>query len=136
MVVIEERANAEQRAAIEAVAQGKETEPGSLITQVFSTTLTSGHPTQYKPIELTLDEKAGTAHVRVPGLLEASAEPIKNPMTGAAHRVRVTLPKGFEYTDAEYVAGTGTATGPIALDFHATHAHIAKINWTQNGVVR
>jgi hypothetical protein len=136
MVVIEARANAEQRAAIETVAQGKETAPGSLITQVFSTTLTSGHPTQYKPIDLTIDEKAGTAHVRVDGLLDASAEPIKNPMTGAAHRARVTLATGFEYTEAEYVAGTGKATGPIALDFLATHAHIAKINWSQNGVIR
>src|SRR5690348_10145874 len=34
-VVIEERADAAQRAAIEAVAQGRETEPGTLITQVF-----------------------------------------------------------------------------------------------------
>jgi len=136
MVVIDERANAEQRAAIETVAQGKETAPGSLITQIFSTTLTSGHPTQYKPIALSIDEKGGTAHVRIDGLLEASAEPIKNPMTGAVHRARVTLPSGFEYTDAEYVAGTGKATGPIALDFKATHAHIAKINWSQNGVVR
>jgi hypothetical protein len=136
MVVVEERANAEQRAAIETIAQGKETEPGSLITQVFSTTLTSGHPTQYRPIELKLDEKAGTAHVRVAGLIEASAQPIKNPVTGAEHRARVTLPRGFEYTEAEYVAGTGKATGPIALDFQATHAHIAKIHWSQNGVVR
>jgi hypothetical protein len=136
MVVIEERANVEQRAAIETVAQGKETVPGSLITQVFSTTLISGHPTQYKPIELTIDEKAGTARVRVDGLIDGAAEPIKNPITGAAHRARVTLPAGFEYTDAEYVAGTAKATGPIALDFQATHAHIAKINWSQNGVVR
>lgn len=136
MVVIEERANAEQRVALETVAQGKETAPGSLITQVFSTTMTSGHPTQFKPIDLAIDEKAGTAHVRVEGLLDAAAEPIKNPMTGAAHRARVSLPTGFEYTDAEYVTGTGKATGPIALDFKATHAHIAKINWSQNGVVR
>ena len=35
-LVVEERADAKQRAAIEAVAQGKETDPGTLITQVFS----------------------------------------------------------------------------------------------------
>jgi hypothetical protein len=136
MVIIDPAANAEQRAAIETVAQGKETAPGSLITQVFSTTLTSGHPTQYQPIDLAIDETAGTARVRVDGLIDASAEPIKNPVTGAVHRAKVTLPTGFEYVEAEYVAGSGKATGPIPLDFTATHAHIAKINWCQNGVLR
>lgn len=136
MVVVDEKATADQRAAIETIAQGKETEPGSLITQVFSTTLTSVHPTQQKPIELKIDEQSGTAKIKVPGLVDASAEPIKNPITGAPHRVRVTLPTGFEYSEAEFLTGSGKATGPIPLDFQATHAHIAKVNWTQNGVVR
>lgn len=136
MVVIDEKADAEQRAAIEAVAQGKETEPGSLITQVFSTTLSSAHPTQFKPIELSIDEQAGMAHVRVPGLVEGTAEPIRNPVTGAAHRVRVMLPTGFEYAEAEYLAGSAKASGPISIDFAGTHAHISQIHWSQNGVVR
>jgi hypothetical protein len=135
MAVIDERADADQRAALEAIAQGRETEPGSLITQVFSTTLTKGLPTQFKPIELAIDEKAGTAHVHVPGLIEGSAEPIKNPVTGEPHRARVMLPTGFEYREAEYVTGTAKATGEIPLDFQTTHAHIAKVNWSTNGVV-
>jgi hypothetical protein len=73
--------------------------------------------------------------VRVPALIEGSAEPIKNPVTGEPHRVRVLLPTGFEYREAEYVCGTGKATGPIALDFQGTHAHIAKADWSTRGVV-
>lgn len=136
MPVIDERADKDQRAAIEAILMGKETEPGSLITQVFSTTLVKAHPTQYKPINFKIDEKAGTASVSIPGVLEASAEPIKNPMTGAPHRARLTLPTGFEYQDAEFVTGTGKSQGPIKLDFNATHAHIAKLHWSTHGVVR
>ena len=49
MAVIDERANAKQRAAIDAIAAGEETDPGTLITQVFSTTLSSILPTQFKP---------------------------------------------------------------------------------------
>jgi hypothetical protein len=124
-----------QRAALEAIAQGRETEPGSLITPIFSTTIAKGLPTQFKPIELAIDERAGTARLRVPALIEGSAEPIKNPVTGEPHRVRVLLPTGFEYRDAEYVSGTGKATGPIALDFQGTHAHIAKADWSTRGVV-
>ena len=57
-------------------------------------------------------------------------------MTGAPHRARLTLPAGFEYQDAEFVAGTGKSQGPIKLDFNATHAHIAKLHWSTHGVVR
>ena len=136
MVVVDKAASAEQKSAIEAVASGKDTDPGSLITQVFSTTLIKGHPTVFKPLALELDEKAGTASIKVAGLIDASAEPIKNIVTGAVSRARVTLPEGFEYTDAEYVSGSGKTTGPIKLDFKSTHAHIARIHWSQNGVVR
>ena len=136
MVIIDEKTTAEQRAAIETVASGKETEPGSLITQVFSTTLTSGHPTVVKPVALKLDEQAGTASVKVPGFIDMKAEPIKNPVTGAPHRARVSLPTGFEYAEAEYLSGTGKCTGPIELDFANTHAHIAKVHWGTHGVIR
>lgn len=136
MPVIDERADADQRAAIEAVLMGQETEPGSLITQVFSTTLSKAHPTQYKPIELEIDEQAGTARVSIPGLLDASTGPIRNPVTGDPHRVRVSLPKGFEYETAEFLSGTGKSQGPIGLDFDGTHAHIAKMHWSTHGVVR
>ena len=55
MTVIEERADAQQRQAIEAVSHGKETEPGKLVWQGFSTTISKLLPIQYKPIDLVID---------------------------------------------------------------------------------
>lgn len=136
MPVIDESADKDQRAAIEAILHGKETDPGSLITQVFSTTLSSALPTQYKKITLKIDEKSGTAKVSIAGILEGSAEPIKNPMTGAPHRAKVSLPTGFEYADAEFITGSAKSSVEPKLDFTATHAHIAKMNWSTHGVVR
>lgn len=135
MVVVDEKATPDQRAAIEAVAGGQETEPGSLITQVFSTTLSKVLPTQSKPIELTINAKARTAQVRVKDLLTGAAESIKNPMTGAPHPVTVRLPQGFEYSEAEFLVGSAKTSGPIELDFKDTHAHIAKVHWSTRGVV-
>jgi len=43
----------EQRAAIEAISHGQETDPGSLVWQVFSTTVSTFLPTLYKPIQLS-----------------------------------------------------------------------------------
>jgi len=134
--VVDSRANASQRDALEAVSQCRETEPGTLIWQVFSTTVTRLLPTVFKPIELTVDLKARRAKVSVPGVLDGSAESIKNPMTKADHQIRVTLPTGFEFTESEFVSGSGKAPGPIELDFQGTHAHLARIHWSTHGVVR
>ncbi len=133
--IVDERANPQQRVALEAVAHGKETEPGKLIWQVFSAMITKLLPTLYKPIDLAIDLTSRTARLRVPGVIDASASSIRNPVTGAEHRARVTLPTGFEFTEAEFVRGKAKATGPIELDFDDTHAHLAPIHWCTHGVV-
>lgn len=134
--IIDERANPEQRKAIETVSHGGETEPGSLIWQVFSTTISEFLPTLYKRIDLAIDYSGRTARLKVPGLIEGNAETICNPVTGAAHQVRVTMPTGFEFTESEVVSGKTKATGPIELDLDGSHAHLAWIHWSTHGVVR
>jgi hypothetical protein len=136
--IVDARGDAKQRQAMEAVSQGKETEPGTLIWQVFSTTVTKTLPTLVKNIELGIDMEKRSAHVKVPGVVDGGATPIKNPVTGQEHVARITLPKGFEYTDAEIVSGvgkTGSESG-IMLDFSGTHAHLARVHWSTHGVVR
>lgn len=134
--IIEERANPRQRQAIETISHGGETEPGSLIWQVFSTTITEFLPTLYQPIELSIDYPARTARVKVPGIVEGSGESIRNPVTGAPHPVRVTIPAGFEFTESEVLNGKAKATGPIELKLDGSHAHIARYHWSTRGVVR
>ena len=134
--VVDERADARQRAALEAIAQGRDTDPGSLVWQVFSTTVTNLLPTLYARIELSIDVAERTACCNVPGLGESTAAPIRNRKTGATQRARVTLPAGFEFTEAEFAAGNTKVTGEIALDFSHTHAHLARVHWSTHGVVR
>lgn len=134
--VIDERADAKQRAALEAVSHGRETDPGTLIWQVFSTTITKLLPTLFKPIQLTIDLPARTARVGVPGVVDGHAESIRNPVTGADHQIRITLPTGFEFTESEVLNGRGKATGDLPLELKDTHAHLARIHWSTHGVVR
>jgi hypothetical protein len=135
--IVDERADPKQRAALESISHGRETEPGKLIWQVFSTTVTKVQTTLFKPIELAIDVKTRMAKVNVPGVIEASAASIKNPMTGADHQARMTLPTGFEFTEAEFVSGKSKGTaGTIKLEFDGTHAHLARIHWSTHGVVR
>jgi hypothetical protein len=134
--IIDERADPAQRKALEAISHGHETDPGSLIWQVFSTTITEYLPTLYKPITLSIDYEGRTAGVRVADVLEGRGESIRNPVTGKPHQVRVTMPTGFEFTESEVLSGKSKASGPIALDLNDSHAHVARIHWSTHGVVR
>lgn len=134
--VVDQRADAAQRRAIEAVAHGLESEPGALVWQVFAATVERVLPTIAAHIDMTVDIDRREAIVRIEGRLDGQIHPITNPATGQPRRVRVTVPDGLEYADAEFASGTSTASGPIPIQFNATHAHLARIHWTRHGVVR
>jgi hypothetical protein len=135
MAVIDERADPAQRAALESIALGRETEPGALIWQVFSTTMTRVLPALVRPISLAIDVDAATARLQVPGLIESESGPIANPGTGGPHRVRLELPAGFEFRVAEFGRGTTRAQGPLELRFEDSHAHLARVHWSTHGVL-
>jgi hypothetical protein len=134
--VVDQRADGRQRAALEAISHGRETEPGTLIWQVFSATVSKLLPTQYKPIDLDIDLEQRNASLHLPGIVDGSASSILNPVTGQQHKVQVKLPNGFEFTEAEFVSGKAKAPGEIRLDFDGTHAHLARVHWSTRGVVR
>ncbi|MCZ6847445.1 MAG: DUF1326 domain-containing protein, partial [Alphaproteobacteria bacterium] len=77
-----------------------------------------------------------TARLVVPGMIEGTMEPIRNPVTGNPHRARIDLPHGFEYTVAEVASGTAKTTGEIKLDLVNSHGHLAELHLTDSGVVR
>jgi hypothetical protein len=134
--IIDERADAKQREALLTILSGQESEPGATYFNVFASTLEKVHEPMFKPIEFEADIQEGTGRFSVPGVVEASSEPIRNPVTGEPHRVTVTLPKGFEYTAAEFVSGTTRASGPVALDSTNRHSHLALIDIGPTGPVR
>ena len=134
--VVDDRADAKQRAALEAVAHGKDTEPGKIVWAVYASMVSTFLPTLARPIDLSIDIENRIASVHVPGVVDGTIGPILNQVTGQPSRARLTLPNGFEFTDAEFASGTGKTTGDIALDFTNTHAHVARVHWTTHGVVR
>ena len=133
--IVDERATEEQRAALLAILSGADTEPGATIFQVFSTVIDTVHEPLFKHIDYSADQNARTGKFAVPGSVDVSVESIRNPVTGAEHRARVTLPTGFEYTVAEFASGTAKTEGKIMLDHVGTHAHLAKLHMTGQGVV-
>jgi hypothetical protein len=135
-IIIDERASGPQREALERLLTGDDTEPGKTVWNVFASTVEQSFDTVFKKVDLSIDVDARRAHLSIDGLVESSAEPIRNPVTGAEHRARIDLPDGFEYTIAEMGSGSSDISGPIPLKFEATYAQLAHIHLSQSGIVR
>jgi hypothetical protein len=136
LVVVDERADEAQRTALLTILAGKETDPGATIFNVLAGTLETMLKPRFEPIDFEVDIEARTGQFSVTGLVEAKAEPIRNPVTGEPHQARLTLPAGFEYAEAEFGSSTTRAGDPLALDWTGRHAHFAMLHLTPTGPVR
>jgi hypothetical protein len=135
LVVIDEAADAKQREALATVLYGGETEEAKTHWWVFHAMSSKRHPPQYKPIELDVDIEARIGRVRVPGVLEATGQPIKSPATGDEHRVRIDIPNGIEFELAEIGMASSKSPGPITLDLDGSYGQFNIIRHSNNGVV-
>jgi hypothetical protein len=135
-VVIDERANEAQRAALLRIVTGQDTEPGATIFQVFSTTFEKLHEPIFAPIDFEVDIDARKGRLVVRGITEGRGEPIKNPVTGAAHRARIDIPDGFEYSLAEIGRGWTKVARPMQFTLADSYAQFAHVNLCQSGILR
>ncbi|MGA9422368.1 MAG: DUF1326 domain-containing protein [Rhodanobacteraceae bacterium] len=133
--LIDERASDKQRQALLRILGGQDTEPGSTIFQVFSTTFEKMHDPVFAPIAFELDIDGRVASLTIPGWVKSRGEPLVNPITGEQHRARINLPNGFEYDTCEVGRGFTETKGPIELSLADSHAQFAKLHLTQSGAV-
>lgn len=134
--IIDARANEAQREALRKILYGEETEPGATVWNVFMTTVSTVLEPVYKDIQFEVDVEARQARLLVPGLIESTGEPIRNPVTGETHRARIDLPDGFEYTVAEMGSGTSTISESIPMALNDSYGQFAHIHLSTHGVVR
>ena len=134
-LIIDERADPKQREALLKIMTGQETEEMATVWWVFAAMCPTKLEPLFKRIEFEVDIDKRRARLVVRGVLEAVGEPIRNPVTGAEHRVRIDLPHGFEYRLAEIGSGTTKSTGAIKLDLKSTYGQFARINLSHAGVV-
>ncbi|RBP30693.1 hypothetical protein DET50_107108 [Marinobacter pelagius] len=133
---VDERATAEQRDALMAILSGDTSEPGATFFNVFASTLTKMYDPVFCPIEISCDVENRKAKVRVADLIEGSAEPIINPISGEPHRARIDLPGGFEYAVAEVASGRTEARADVPMGFDGTHCHMSHLDIGPSGVYR
>ncbi len=131
--IIDERSTPDQRDALFKIMSGKHSAEGTLF-HIFSLITTTIHDPVFVPFEFTFDKDGRVAKLVARGVLETEVEPIKNPVTGTAHRIQVVMPEGFEHRQAEVASASIHSTGAIKFDTKGTHSSLATVVQTPEGV--
>jgi hypothetical protein len=133
LAIVDPAASEAQRNAVLTILTGGESEPGATVFGVFASTLDKLHEPRFLPVDFQVDIERRRGHIKVPELLDIELSPITNPITGAEHRARVSLPHGFEYREAEYASGRTRSEAPIPLSWDKGHGHTANLNIGPHG---
>ncbi len=133
--IIDERADEAQRAALATVLYGGETDEAATHWWVYHAMSDTVHEPLFKPIEFEVDLEARTARVNIPGVLESTGRPIASPVSGDEHRVRIDIPNGIEFEQAEIGNASTKATGAIELDLTDSYGQWSVLRHSGGGVV-
>jgi hypothetical protein len=131
--IIDESASAAQREALLAIVSGKHSAEGTLF-QILSLIVTKTHDPLFVPIEFSFDKAGRVARLVAKGVLETDVEPIKNPVTGAPHRIQIMMPEGFEHREAEVASANIRSAGAIKFTTQGSHSSLATVVHTPQGV--
>lgn len=135
-LIHDERSTPDQRAAVEALTDGKH---GHAYFEIFSAMAPNVLDPAVAKIELEYDHEKRQARIRIPGLAESTIEPIHNLVTGEEHRARIDLPNGFEYRLAELgdsVHWRTSAGDHLEMEHEHTYGQFVRFDWDSDGSVR
>lgn len=133
---IDSGATDEQAAALEKIMTGRDTDEMATMWWIFHAMSPNRLETKRVPITAEFDIDARTGKASVGDIYDLSAEPIRNPVTGQPHRVRIDLPHGFEYRLAEIGSATAVTRGDIDIKaIDGTYAQFAELHLSGKGVL-
>lgn len=133
---VEQRADDAQREALLRIMTGQDTEPFATIFAVFASTITTMHEPVFTDIDLAIDVEGRRGHVTVPGYIQLTGRPIRNPVTGADARAQIVLPDGFEYEVAEVGSASSRTSGPVLVEIEDKYAQFAHLHMNGQGLIR
>jgi hypothetical protein len=131
--IIDIRADEAQREALGNILSGQYSDEGTLF-HIFSLIVTKLHEPLFAPVKFEFNKEGRIGRLEIPELIESSVEPIRNPVTGAEHRVRVVVPVGFEYLEGEIASATIHSGGPVQIDTQGSHSTLATVVQTPHGI--
>ncbi len=134
LAIIDERATEPQREALLTILSGQEQEPTSGFS-IYASTIDKDLGVVYAPIDFEWDLKKRTGRFSVPDILDASLEPIRNPVTGSPHRASIKLPDGFEFREAEMASSTFQSKRELIQDYANCYGFITIATYSPRGLI-
>ena len=134
--IVDEGASEDQRKALLTVMSGGETYPFATMFNVFASTMETVYDPVFTKIDFDVDIEERNGRINVEGCFETVGEPIRNPVTGDPHRVRIDLPHGFEYSIAEIGSASSNVRGPIPLMLTSSYGQFAHLHLNNHGPIR
>jgi hypothetical protein len=131
--VLDERTTPAQREALFSILSGKHSAEGTLF-HILSLIVSRIFDPVFAPIRFSFDKQGRKARLEIPGVVESDVEPIKNPVTGADHRIQVSMPEGFEHRVAEVASTDIRSTGALKFEVKGGHSSLATVVHTPQGV--
>jgi len=137
-LIVDPAATDAQRAAIESIMNGEDTQEMATMWFVYGAMSPTKHKTLVAPITVEMDIDSRVGRASVEGVFDIDLKPVPNIVSGEPHRVLIKLPNGFEFTEAEMASGRTTLKGgAISFDpLEDSHGHFAHLHLTGQGVVR
>ncbi len=131
--VVDERADSRQREALFAILSGQHSDEGTLF-HIFSLIVSRVLDPIFAPITFEFDMDGRTARISVPGVLETETTPIRNPVSGAPHRIQVVMPYGFGHRKAEIASARTESSAGLLFSIAEGHSSLARVEQTPAGV--
>lgn len=130
--VVDESASDEQRDAILQIASGQQ---GGAYFEIITATLSEVREPLFARIDLDIDREARRGTYRLGDVGYGRIEPIVNPEIpdSGEHRVRIDLPDGFEYKQAEIgdsVEWRADSGAPLSFAHENTYAQMYEFEWS------
>lgn len=132
--IVSAQADDAQRDALFQILEGKEQEPTTVFNIIGSTIEKELDPV-FADLEFECDFATRSGRFAVPGQMELTLEPIKNPVTGAVHPAQIVLPTGFEFHTAEVASGSFKASGELGMERSGVYAFLTQVAYGPNGLI-
>jgi hypothetical protein len=134
LTIIDERATEAQREALLTILSGQEQEPMTGFS-IYASTIDKDLGAIFAPIEFEWDLEARTGGMAVRDVLQATLEPIRNPVTNAPHLASIRLPEGFEFREAEMASSSFWSEGDVSQEHANCYGFLTYVTYGPHGVI-
>jgi len=135
-LIIGEGASEAQREALITIMSGEDTEDAATMWWIFTAMCSNKLAPLVKRIDFDVDIAARKGRIVVADTFETTGEPLRNPITGNEHRVRIDLPNGFEFTIAEVGSASTNSTAAIKINLDSTYGQFCELHLSNTGIIR